>query len=535
MGLRDYLGLSEAHAETAELREVNGQLSSSLELLEERLAELETLTRDDEGWNLVTGDGVNELSRDGLDMIVRRSRLMYLANPLINRGVEVQRLYVFGQGVSVAAEDEAVNEVVKSFRRLNKRELSHQALGAKEVELAVTGNLFFRLFPNISDGAVRVRTVPVEEIRAVVSNPEDRSELWYYLRAWTDAQGRLQEMLYPDWEYPESKRPPMYMVDGRNYSIDWSTPICHVKVGGFAHMRFGIPETYSALDWARAYQQFLQDWFSIVKAYARFAWRHTGKGGAKGAAAVKTKLGTGVTGASPTDRNPPPLPGALVSMGEGQSLDPIRTAGATTKAEDGRRGLLMVAAAVGLPETFFGDASVGSLATAKSLDRPTELKFRDRQMLHGDTLGGLFQFAIDWAMRAPSGPLPSSLGEEERHIDIAWPPLLESDVKESVDAIVSAVTLSGKTDANVVDKRTLRRLLLSALGEDDIDELLDALDELDLELADELAAERERERLNPAPVPPQPGQQPTDPPVAESFTAAVRELREALRNIKGTA
>lgn len=535
MGLRDYLGLTEASTETAELREVNGQLESTLELMEERMAELELAIDDSEGpWNRLTGDGVNEFSRDGLDIIIRRSRLYYLANPLINRGVEVQRLYVFGQGVSFSAEDEAVNEVVQSFLRLNKREFAHQALGAKEVELAATGNLFFRLFPNISDGAVRVRMMPVEEIRAVITNPEDRSEPWYYLRTWTDAQQRPMEVLYPDWEYvPERGRAPVYHFDGKNYSVDWTTPICHVKVGGFAHMRFGIPETYSALDWARAYQQFLQDWFSIVKAYSRFAWRATTKGGVQGVTALKTKLGTGVTSGSPRESNPPPLVGAIAAMGEGKSLDPIRTAGATTKAEDGRRGLLMVAAAMGLPETFFGDASVGSLATAHSLDRPTELKFRDRQMLHGDVFDGLLQFAIDWATRAPSGPLPAGLKEDQRHIDISFPAILEDDIAERVKAIVSVATLDGKTDAKLLDVKTQRRLLLTALGEDDIDELLEQLEDMDAELADELAANKAAMPPAMRQPPPQDGQQPQDgPPVQESFTEAVRELLGTVRALR---
>ena len=524
MGLRDYLGLTEASSEMTELREVNGRLESTLGLLEERMAELE-LALDDEGWSRLANGGENEFSRDGLDRIIRRSRLFYLANPLINRGVEIQRLYVFGQGVSFGAEDERVNEVVKGFLGLNKREFSHQALGAKEVELACTGNLFFRLFPNISSGEVRVRMVPVDEIRQIVTNPEDRSEPWYYLRHWTDAQKRPQEALYPDWEYvPEGRKPMIYNVEGVNLAVDWTTPIYHVKVGGFGHMRFGMPETYSALDWARAYQQFLQDWFSIVKAYSRFAWRHTAKGGARSVAAAKAKLGTSITGGGPYETNPPPMPGALISMGEGQSLDPIRTAGATTKAEDGRRGLLMVAAAMGLPETFMGDASVGSLATARSLDRPTELKFRDRQMLLSGVFGELLQYAIDRAMQAPSGALPATLKEDERHIDISFPSILEQDVAESIGAIVSAVTLDGSIDAGVLDKRNLRRLLLTALGEDDVDELLDQLDELDQEIADEMAA---RAAVMPPAPEPQGG-----PPAAESMVEAVRELREALRSIR---
>jgi hypothetical protein len=30
---------------------------------------------------------------------------------------------------------------------------------------------------------------------------------------------------------------------------------------------------YAALDWARAYKEFLEDWASIAKALSRFAWK----------------------------------------------------------------------------------------------------------------------------------------------------------------------------------------------------------------------------------------------------------------------
>lgn len=96
------------------------------------------------------------------------------------------------------------------------------------------------------------------------------------------------------------------------------------------------------------------------------------------------------------------------------------------------------------------------------------------------------------------------------------------------------VQLDGKTDAKVLDVKTLRRLLLTALGEDDVDELLDALEEMDQEIADELAAEHERQRQNPPPpVPPEPGQQPPDgQPAQEGFTEAVRELLTTVRALR---
>lgn len=173
-------------------------------------------------------------------------------------------------------------------------------------------------------------------------------------------------------------------------------------------------------------------------------------------------------------------------------MTPVRTSGATVSAEDGRRLLLMVAASTGLPETF-GDASVGSLATAKSLDRPTELAMLDRQTLWAGVLGNIYQYVLLWAVKASNGPL-RGLGRIERSVEdgaieervvwnadvdpavmVTFPPLVVDDVKGRVDALVSAATLDGKALAGTMDLPTLARMLLVALGEKDVDDVVERL------------------------------------------------------------
>jgi len=300
-----------------------------------------------------------------------------------------------------------------------------------------------------------------------------------------------------------------------------------VKVGGLSDMRFGVPEVYSALDWARAYKEFLEDWATIVRAYSRFAFKVTTPGGRKGIAAAKSRLTTTLTSGS-TETNPPPIAGSTFVAGAGVDLSPIRTAGATTSADDGRRMLLMVAAAAGMPETLFGDASVGSLATARSLDRPTELKFVDRQSLWKDVLGGILDYVVDRAALAPKGSLkghqePNPEGDGtvvildidpetgepiDRHIDIDFPSILEHDKEAEVRAIISAATLDGKAPAGTMDMKLISRLLLTALGQDDIDDLLDKI----FPEGEGEVLSRQAEQL---------------------FVQSVNEMREALRALSG--
>src|SRR3990170_4491244 len=72
------------------------------------------------GWNL-------ELLQE---LIADLARILYLKNPLIQRGVRVKRYYVWGQGMTTKAKDEEINQVLQDFADdvKNKDELtSHQA------------------------------------------------------------------------------------------------------------------------------------------------------------------------------------------------------------------------------------------------------------------------------------------------------------------------------------------------------------------------------------------------------------------------
>jgi len=452
--------------------------------LEERLAELE-LALEDSSWNRLVTEGNRELSRDGLRVIMSRARLFFLKNPLINRAVTLQACYVWGQGININAKDTAVHEIVQEWMNdpKNKAELtSHQARSLKEQDLQVTGNLFFVLFTDRTTGNVRVRTIPPDEVLEIITNPDDMREPWYYKRVWTEQRmkpdGTYADVsriaYYPDWEY----KPKMRVPQIGNKPVQWDSPVCHKKVGGLSDMRFGVPEVYAALDWAKSYTEFLGDWTKIVRAYALFAWDFKTKGGQKAVDAATKKLATtaATSNVQVLDTNPPPVAGSTAVHSEGVEMKPFRTAGATTSADDGRRLVLMVCAAVGLPESFFGDVSVGTLATAKSLDRPTELKFRDRQTFWADTFLALLQYAVDQKIIA--GQLPQDV---DRTITAIFPPVLEHDPRETIKGIVMAATLNGYAPAGTIDPKELVKMIYTALGREDVDELLKSMNFADLE------------------------------------------------------
>lgn len=517
--------------------------------LQERLYALEDALNNPE-WIRLTTEAAQEFSREGLRNVVDLARVMYLKNPLIQRGVSVKQLYVWGQGWTVKAKDEDVQKVIDQFLYDPKNDDvigSHEARMNLEVDLQVDGNLFFCFFVNQATGRVRVRTINFDEISDVICNPDDAKEPWFYKRQWTAQRFDLSSgaisteqhtAYYPDWRYTPLSQPSTI----GSYAVHWDKPVYHVKVGGFSNWKFGLSEVYDAIDWAAAYKSFLEDWASIVRSLRRFAWQVTTTGGNRGVAAAKAKLNTTLGAGSGVESNPPPITGSVFVGNESTKIAPVSTSGATIAAEDGRRLLLMVAASFGLPETFFGDADIGTLATAKSLDRPTELMMEDRQHLWQDIFWNILSFVLLWSVKAPSGALRGMATvvddvEDGQHnesldwgddgdaaISVEFPPLLQHDIPQMVSATVQAATLGASgTLAGTIDQITLSRMLLTLLGVGNAEEILE-----EMYPGGELPEPTEPNPENEEPTEPDSEELPERPQAEAMMVDAVRELRDAI-------
>ena len=141
--------------------------------------------------------------------------------------------------------------------------------------------------------------------------------------------------------------------------------------------------------------------------------------------------------------------------------------GASVSPDDGRRLLLMVAAATGLPEIYYGDSDVGNHATAQIVERPTELQFRARQQVWSS----LFMKVVNYVLYLQNIELNDSL-------HISFPDITEHDVKARVEAIIMATTLDGHKHANMITRENTARLLMTELGLNDHDDHIEKLREI---------------------------------------------------------
>jgi hypothetical protein len=483
----------------SDLKEQVSAGQANQELLTESLTQLE-LQLQEQGWIQLFGSasGGKELTKTSLDTLYDLSRVYWMKNPLIKRSIEVQNLYVFAQGLTIRAETEEVNVVVQKFLKDRKNLAawnSHLARMENERDLACGGNLFIALFPNETTGEVTVRTIPMYEVGDIITDPDDKKTPWFYRRNFIEntfsyangvTAGDAKTVYYPDWRYNPTDKPDN--IGG--HPVAWETPVFHVKINCLPDMKWGISEVYASIDWAKAYKTFLENWSKLVAAYARHAHIMTTKGGAKAIAAAKSKIQATVAGQNPNtgaaaSQDYLPVAGTIVA-GENITMQPYRTSGATTSADDAHALRLMVSSSSGIPDQILnGDPSTGNLATAKAMERPLELQFLNRRAIWVDIYTQILDYVVDMAIE--SGKLDGDKAENDdgtvsyelnildkkggiasREVTVEFPPLLEHDTLATMQAISAAV------DKKVIDLRTAAGLTLKAFEIKD-KELLDKL------------------------------------------------------------
>jgi hypothetical protein len=486
-------------AEAAEQLQV---ATNNVELLLESLADVE-LALEDRGWDLVTRRAEIEFTRTGLKRAARLARTMAIVNPLIRRGLNLRAAYVWSGGVEIRARatgqnddntgEQDVNSLIQAFlddKATRKVLTSAAARESNERTLGTDGIFAVACFTKPLTGRVQIREIPSDELEDRVTNPEDETETWYWKRVWVERylgpdgarSSESRTTYYPDIDYRPAPGARLDRIGGN--PIMWDAPLAVLTVNGLSTWDFGIGDAFAALPWARAYKEFLEDWARLVKSLSRFAWRQTA--GTKGkaqtaAAAVKAAVQPADVSAAV---GPSPV-GAVAVGGPGMgSLEAIPKSGATIDSDSGKPLAGMVAAGLDVPVTMLlaDPGTTGARAVAETLDRPTEDMATMRRDVWGDFHRQLLDYVIDQAVKAPRGPLKGTVtrdewgrevvtlaGETARTIEIEWPDLSETPMKDLIEAITAA------DGVQKLPPLTIAKLLLQALGVKDADEILDTL------------------------------------------------------------
>lgn len=530
--------------------------------LKERLAELE-LALEDRGWQRQIAIGATEFSRYGIQQIILIARLYRIKNPLIQRGILVSSYYVFGRGVEVTSDDETAAEVLAECFSdpRNVPALGHVALVKKEAQLYTDGNIFWCFFTDVFDGQTIIRTIDPIEIEEIVTDPDDSAVPWYYHRRWAQTTfnpdtGITQPKMTEAWYVALGYQPPASVKDIRGVPLmkDDSgqyVPVLHRKDGDLDKWHFGCPRVYAAIDWARAAKDLLTDYAGRMRALSRFAWDLETKGGPGAIANFKQTFATTLANdGTSIEQNPAPSSNATWITGPGTKLNPIKTAGTSTSPDEGRRLFHMVYMVFGLGEHFFSDINSGNLATATSLDRPTELKFLNDQEGWREDLTRIGQYILARSIKAPKGKLREAMAAKAKNasfnVNVNFPPIIEGDIPALIKSTVEALTLDGYPAIGVDEKTGVKALLslLSAYANIEID--AEAVIEEMYPSAtydpdrNEVIAAKKDQTLHPPEPAAAPGASGAPKPAAKAkpkggreSAAAVMELRRALVALKG--
>lgn len=464
-------------------------LEATLELVEESLADAQ-LAAEDRGWSAGFDlNGVTPIRREEIEKRARQARVMAFADPLIRRGLALRTGYVWGGGVTIAAdqdEDAAqdVNAVVQAFLDdpSNKASLtSGQAREELERRLGTDGNDFTALITNPVTGRVQVRNIPWSQILDVIADPEDAATPWFYLRQWTTTaveagyvgtrtRRETRRAYYPALGFRPTLRP----VEIGGVPIEWDKPLLHTTVNRPDGSVWGIGDVFAALPWALGYKQFLEDWARYMRSLSSIAWKVTAKS-KPGAAAIRERIASA----------PASIDGGIGQVAvtsDSQNLSAISKSGATLDSESGRPLAAMCAAAMDVPVTMLlSDPGVtGARATAETLDRPTEDAANARRATHTSRLAAILEHVVTSQVRAPQGALTGTItldretgretvalaNNQSSSVTIDWPDLTDVDVKVLVDAIAAA------DGTEVLPPQVVLRLLLVALRVENADEVI---------------------------------------------------------------
>jgi len=474
-----------------------------------------------------------EFSRWGIQQIILISRLYYIKNPIIRRLIDVGAAYTFARGCEISSPDDKVTEIIDAFIAANPKVLGHMALTKSEKRKDYDGNLYWCFFDDRADtGETSIRMIDATEIEEIISDPEDADTPWYYLRIWADrpvsiitaTQGiDIRHAWYPALDYDPPEKPETM----RDYPVMWNSPVYHSKSGDVAQWHFGCPRAYPALEWAKEARRYLEACASVKQSNAQIAREITTKGGQQAIEGMKQQLQTTVgPSAAIWDQNPAAVSGSTWVSGPGTTNKLVAMRNMSDNPEEVRRYLLMCCMCFGVPETFLGDVSTGNLATATSLDRPTETVMLEKQEAWREDLIVIVMHHLNVSKAAPGGKLREVLssrgldpgkvtvrecrrvrskdgtrmhyatlemrkeasgtmvlheaGKPVKTTDIVvrvnFPAIREGDLRLLVDAAVQAATLGNRAGQIIgTDEKETVRHLFNLQGYDNADELTEEM------------------------------------------------------------
>lgn len=267
------------------------------------------------GWTLLNqpGQQVGMLGQMPGDMLpiarvaaAAMSQRAWVEDPMAGQAVDLYVSFVFGRGVPRAqAHDDEVQDVLDACwdDEANKRVFSSfERLIEKGIDLCLQANVFFVLFDDGQDGAVRSSLLTFADVQQEVRHPKDKLRILYYrclerpLRydyvngcyvAPVGEAGKPKTVYYEALGAFDDDNAVMKAQDEMAGGRAALAPpaamlrpgkVVHLAVNKTSEMAFGVPRMRRMLRWWTAYNEVLESHVNRMKAMASIYMKFTAKG-----------------------------------------------------------------------------------------------------------------------------------------------------------------------------------------------------------------------------------------------------------------
>jgi len=420
-------------------------------LIREATASVEAdLALEDAGWINLSGTTGDVITSQERVTNLKLSRLYSAKDPMGKQAIRLWTDYTFGSGMTrnVPEENQETEKALDLFwdAKVNQAILSARGQRKSSDKLLIDGEVFFAIFLG-AQGLATIRWIDPLEITEIITDSDDKENVKFYRRQWTDTQGKSHTDIYRS--ISNIKNESTTDALGANVQKTDDALIYHLTYNTITQR--GNPLLLPALIWMKYHAKFLSSRIAIMLALAKFAWRSKVKGGQTATDAIRAKTHEQEVAA-----------GSHLVENWGVDTTPIKTeTGASAAYQDGRMIKLMIAAAVGIPEQYFGDISIGNLATAKTVELPMMKMFQSYQKVWADT----YQDIDEVILAHNQIPL------DKWYIDRDFPPIAPADVIQSATALTQIITAMPE----FASSPDVQQMALMLLGINNPDEVLDAM------------------------------------------------------------
>jgi len=440
------------------------------------------LKQEELGWVRI-GEGADsyDLSWSDREFIRSRCVALWQIDPTVAQAMSLLQSGTFGRGVGTPkANDKRIQPIIDRFwdDRDNKLcLLSRQGQMETNLLLGMEGERFFTLHTSAADSHVKIADIPVQEVVAVITHPQNRRQPVLYKRTavqrkWDfgtgtwKLEGEKADTYYRDCKYPAERDAELERSDPDAAALIASVPegkliddvlVYHLRVNTVG-LR-GIPELYRALDFARSHDRTLSSMVTLTRAQATIAWIKK----------LVTKSSAAIDKAAKQMRDPVPGVASTYVSNQAAELKPVDVGtGATSNHEKTLYAtFLQTIRSFGFGAQWYGDPSTGNLATAKSMELPALWRIEDRQETFEQVFSDMTDFAVERAIAA--GDLGRIPDDVDRGYRLKFPSPQGRD-DTAAGAIITAIV--GAVAGGVLDQQEASYQCYSLMGTDDIDAVM---------------------------------------------------------------